>query len=134
MKLKRWLADRWVMGVALLVLGYLSLPILVVAGLSFNRPSSRLSYDFNEFTLDNWTNPCGPYQPLLGIQSMVTREGVDDGEPVGPSQRITAREALAVFTLGSADIIGLVGKGVSDRVIQAMQSTRQNGKSLGDAK
>jgi spermidine/putrescine transport system permease protein len=46
------------MGVALLVLGYLSLPILVVAGLSFNRPSSRLSYDFNEFTLDNWAQPC----------------------------------------------------------------------------
>ncbi|SCG42635.1 ABC transporter permease [Micromonospora halophytica] len=54
----RWLADRWVMGVALLVLGYLSLPIMVVAGLSFNRPSSRLSYDFDEFTLDNWRNPC----------------------------------------------------------------------------
>ncbi|MEV1332310.1 ABC transporter permease [Micromonospora costi] len=54
----RWLADRWVMGVALLVLGYLSLPIVVVAGLSFNRPSSRLSYDFHEFTLDNWRNPC----------------------------------------------------------------------------
>ncbi|MBX7269022.1 ABC transporter permease [Micromonospora sp. Llam7] len=46
------------MGVALLVLGYLFLPIAVVAGLSFNRPSSRLSYDFNEFTLDNWRNPC----------------------------------------------------------------------------
>lgn len=58
MRLSRWLADRWVMGVALLVLGYLSLPILVVAGLSFNRPANRLSYDFNEFTLDNWTQPC----------------------------------------------------------------------------
>jgi len=56
--LRRWLADRWVMGVALLVLGYLTLPIMVVAGLSFNRPSSRLSYDFNEFTLDNWKQPC----------------------------------------------------------------------------
>ncbi|MCX4386582.1 ABC transporter permease [Micromonospora peucetia] len=54
----RWLADRWVTGVALLVLGYLLLPIAVVAALSFNRPSSRLSYDFNEFTLDNWRNPC----------------------------------------------------------------------------
>ncbi|MER6595662.1 ABC transporter permease [Micromonospora purpureochromogenes] len=58
MRVSRWLADRWVMGVALLVLGYLSLPILVVAGLSFNRPSSRLSYDFNKFTLDNWRQPC----------------------------------------------------------------------------
>ncbi|MCX5069355.1 ABC transporter permease [Micromonospora lupini] len=58
MRLSRWLADRLVMIVALLVLGYLALPILVVAGLSFNRPSSRLSYDFNEFTLDNWRQPC----------------------------------------------------------------------------
>ena len=58
MNARRWLADRWVMGVALLVLGYLTLPIMVVAGLSFNRPSSRLSYDFNEFTLDNWKQPC----------------------------------------------------------------------------
>jgi len=54
----RWLATHWVLGVALLVLGYLFLPIAVVAALSFNRPSSRLSYDFNEFTLDNWRNPC----------------------------------------------------------------------------
>ncbi|MEU1751245.1 ABC transporter permease [Micromonospora matsumotoense] len=58
MRLSRWLADRWVMIVALLVLGYLFLPIAVVAGLSFNRPSSRLSYDFHEFTLDNWRQPC----------------------------------------------------------------------------
>ncbi|MGN9808080.1 ABC transporter permease [Micromonospora sp. BQ11] len=58
MRLSRWLADRWVMGVGLLVLGYLFLPIAVVAALSFNRPSSRLSYDFNEFTLDNWRQPC----------------------------------------------------------------------------
>ncbi|MTK01261.1 ABC transporter permease [Micromonospora sp. CP22] len=54
----RWCTEHWVMGVALLVLGYLLLPIVVVAALSFNRPSSRLSYDFNEFTLDNWRNPC----------------------------------------------------------------------------
>ncbi|GAA0384349.1 MULTISPECIES: ABC transporter permease [Micromonospora] len=57
-RVSRWLAQHWVMGVALLVLGYLFLPIAVVAALSFNRPSSRLSYDFNEFTLDNWRNPC----------------------------------------------------------------------------
>ncbi|MGC4808188.1 ABC transporter permease [Micromonospora sp. DT233] len=58
MRLSRWLAEHWVMGVALLVLGYLSLPIAVVVAWSFNRPSSRLSYDFHEFTLDNWRQPC----------------------------------------------------------------------------
>jgi spermidine/putrescine transport system permease protein len=60
MKLGRWLADHWVLGAGILVLGYLFLPVAVVVGLSFNRPSSRLSYDFNEFTVDNWTSPCGP--------------------------------------------------------------------------
>jgi spermidine/putrescine transport system permease protein len=59
-RIGRWVADHWILVIGLLVLGYLFLPIAVVVGLSFNRPSSRLSYDFNEFTLDNWTNPCGP--------------------------------------------------------------------------
>ncbi|MEE6257627.1 ABC transporter permease [Plantactinospora sonchi] len=54
----RWVADHWVLAVAALVLGYLLLPVAVVAGLSVNRPSSRLSYDFAEFTLDNWRDPC----------------------------------------------------------------------------
>jgi spermidine/putrescine transport system permease protein len=58
-RLGRWVADRWVLVLGLLVLVYLFLPIAVVVGLSFNRPSSRLSYDFNEFTLDNWLDPCG---------------------------------------------------------------------------
>jgi spermidine/putrescine transport system permease protein len=56
----RWLADHWVLGLGLLVLGYLLLPIAVIAGLSVNRPSSRLSYDFDTFTLQNWADPCGP--------------------------------------------------------------------------
>jgi spermidine/putrescine transport system permease protein len=59
-RLRRWVADHWILATGLFVLGYLFLPIAVVVGLSFNRPSSRLSYDFNEFTLDNWTSPCGP--------------------------------------------------------------------------
>lgn len=57
-RIGRWLARHWVVGVAALVLGYLLLPVVVVAGLSVNRPSSRLSYDFHEFTLDNWAHPC----------------------------------------------------------------------------
>ena len=59
--------------------------------------------------------PCGPYEPLLGLQSMVTREGLDDGEPVGPSQRVTAEEALRVFTLGSAEAEG--ADGVKGRLV-----------------
>lgn len=50
--------------------------------------------------------PCGPYQPLFGLQSLVTRTGADDGELVGPSQRVSAAEALEIFTVGSAESTG----------------------------
>jgi spermidine/putrescine transport system permease protein len=59
-RISRWLADHWVLLIGLLVLAYLFLPITMVVALSFNRPASRLSYDLNEFTLDNWRNACGP--------------------------------------------------------------------------
>jgi spermidine/putrescine transport system permease protein len=57
---RRWIADHALMASGLAVLAYLFLPIAVVVALSFNRPSTRLSYDLNEFTLDNWRDPCGP--------------------------------------------------------------------------
>jgi predicted amidohydrolase YtcJ len=50
--------------------------------------------------------PCGPFEPLVGIQSMVTRTGLDDGEVVGPGQRISVTEALRIFTRGSASACG----------------------------
>ncbi|GAA1676119.1 amidohydrolase [Fodinicola feengrottensis] len=49
--------------------------------------------------------PCGPYEPLLGIQSMVTRRGYD-GVEIGPSQRISATEALAMYTTNAAATVG----------------------------
>jgi predicted amidohydrolase YtcJ len=45
--------------------------------------------------------PCGPFEPLLALQSCVTRRGWD-GADVGPTQRITAREALELYTIGAA--------------------------------
>lgn len=50
--------------------------------------------------------PCGPFEPLLGIQSMVTRRGIDDGAIVGENQRVTPAEALAIYTIGSATASG----------------------------
>ena len=49
--------------------------------------------------------PCGPYEPLLALQSCVTREAAD-GTVLGGSQRITAGEALALYTTGSAYAAG----------------------------
>ena len=45
--------------------------------------------------------PCGPFQPLLALQSCVTRTGYD-GTPLGLSQRITPYEALALYTVNAA--------------------------------
>ena len=59
---RRWAASHLVMGTALLVLLYMITPVLVVILMSFNDPASRLGYDFDGVTLDNWANPCGPYQ------------------------------------------------------------------------
>ena len=49
--------------------------------------------------------PCGPIEPLLAIQSCVTRTGFD-GAPVGLRQRITVEEALGLYTIGSATATG----------------------------
>jgi spermidine/putrescine transport system permease protein len=56
----RWVGDHLVMAVALLVLLYMFLPIFFVVLMSFNDPVSRLSYEFDGFTLANWTSPCAP--------------------------------------------------------------------------
>jgi predicted amidohydrolase YtcJ len=49
--------------------------------------------------------PCGPFEPLLALQSCVTRRG-GDGVPVGAEQRIGVREALALYTTWAAQVAG----------------------------
>lgn len=44
---------------------------------------------------------CGPFEPLLGIQSCVTRTD-SSGKTWGPSQKITVDEALKIYTLHGA--------------------------------
>jgi len=52
---------------ALLVIGYLMLPIAVVILFSFNKPAGRFNYVWEEFTLDNWFN----WNAVLGIQDAI---------------------------------------------------------------
>jgi spermidine/putrescine transport system permease protein len=54
----RWIGDHLVMAVAIVVLIYMFLPIYYVVLMSFNAPASKLSYEFDAFTWDNWLNPC----------------------------------------------------------------------------
>jgi spermidine/putrescine transport system permease protein len=57
----RWIGRHLVLFAGLLVLLYLFAPIFVVVLMSFNDPKSRLSYQFDGFTLDNWLHPCQPF-------------------------------------------------------------------------
>ena len=41
------------------VLAYLLIPNLVVIVFSFNRPAGSYNYQWEHFSLDAWTNPCG---------------------------------------------------------------------------
>jgi predicted amidohydrolase YtcJ len=54
--------------------------------------------------------PCGPFEPLYGIQSMSTRRA-DDGPELGVTQKISPAQALAIYTLGSAEAEGTNSKG-----------------------
>ena len=66
-----WVGNHLVLGAALLVLLYMITPVLVVILMSFNDPAGRLGYDFDGFTLDNWANPCGPYQLCSSLVTSV---------------------------------------------------------------
>ncbi|MGH3460783.1 MAG: ABC transporter permease [Kribbellaceae bacterium] len=57
----RWIGSHLVLFVAFGVLLYLFAPIFVVVLMSFNEPKSRLAYQFDGFTLDNWLHPCQPF-------------------------------------------------------------------------
>jgi predicted amidohydrolase YtcJ len=46
-------------------------------------------------------SPCGPYEPLLAIQSCVTRRS-SSGEPLGSRQMISVDEAIYLYTVASA--------------------------------
>jgi spermidine/putrescine transport system permease protein len=67
----RWVGDHLVLAVGLLVLLYMLVPVFVVVLMSFNDPVSRNAYTFNAFTLDNWLDPCAPYQLCSSVVTSI---------------------------------------------------------------
>lgn len=51
------LGTRMLDGYALLVLGYLFLPILVIVLYSFNKPAGKFNFVWKSFSLDAWAEP-----------------------------------------------------------------------------
>jgi spermidine/putrescine transport system permease protein len=67
----RWVADRWVLAVGLMVLAYMSAPVAVILLLSFNQPKSNkttylLDEDGVNWTLNNWKNICQGADDMCG--------------------------------------------------------------------
>jgi spermidine/putrescine transport system permease protein len=69
--LRRWAGDHVIMVLALLVLLYLITPVFVVVLMSFNEPVGRVGYDFDGFTLENWTSPCEPFQLCSSVVTSI---------------------------------------------------------------
>lgn len=53
-----WIRRNIIVVIGILVLGYILLPNLVVMVFSFNKPNGRYNYEWNQFSLDAWLNPC----------------------------------------------------------------------------
>lgn len=80
----------------------------------------------------------GPFQPLLGIQSMVTRTDMN-GNVWGANQRVSVEEAIKIYTLHGAyasfeeDIKGSIELGkLADFVILSEDLTRVPPATIGD--
>jgi spermidine/putrescine transport system permease protein len=55
----RWLRSHLVGMAALAVLAYLLIPNFVVIIFSFNKPAGSYNYQWQQFSLNAWLNPCG---------------------------------------------------------------------------
>jgi spermidine/putrescine transport system permease protein len=55
----RWVRSHIVAIAGLLVLAYLLIPNLIVIIFSFNKPAGNYNYQWQQFSTDAWTNPCG---------------------------------------------------------------------------
>ncbi|MGR6973028.1 ABC transporter permease [Streptomyces cynarae] len=59
MTILNWLKRHLVVLAGLLTLGYLLLPNVVVTVFSFNKPTGRFNYEWQQFSMDAWKDPCG---------------------------------------------------------------------------
>jgi len=81
-----WVRRHLLAFAALAVLAYMLIPNLIVAIFSFNDPVGRFNYQWNRFSTDAWTNPCGA-------------QGIC--ESVGLSLRIGITASLVATVLGT---------------------------------
>ncbi|MET9571246.1 ABC transporter permease [Streptomyces virginiae] len=88
-----WLRRNLVVIAGLATLAYMILPNVVVTVFSFNNPSGRFNYAWQEFSLDAWKDPCGV---------------ADMCGSLGLSLQIALWSTLAATALGTAIAFALV--------------------------
>lgn len=98
---------------ALLAVGYLMLPIVVVILFSFNNPPGRFNYLWHKFTFDNWIH----WNSVLGIQSALEK-----------SLEIAALATLVATALGTLIALAIVrhrflGRGTTNLIVFLPMST-----------
>jgi spermidine/putrescine transport system permease protein len=76
----RWIADRWVVAIGLMVLAYMSAPVAVILLLSFNQPkSNKTTYLLDEggvnWTLNNWKHICAGADDMCGSLAVSLKVG-----------------------------------------------------------
>ena len=98
---------------AMLVFGYLLLPIAVVILFSFNNPAGRFNYTWQGFTLDNWRN----WDGVPGLQDV-------DGA-LARDRLLAASIATTLGTLIALALVryGFRGRGATNLLIFLPMST-----------
>lgn len=89
----RWIRDRVVVVVGIIVLLYMFAPIFVVVVFSFNKPEGKYNLVWNHFSWDAWSDPCG----ASGLcQSLATSLWIGAVATIGA----VAIGTLAAFAIG----------------------------------
>jgi predicted amidohydrolase YtcJ len=75
--------------------------------------AARSFIDMGVIVAAHSDHPCSPFPPLMAIHALVNRK-TKAGKPIGISQKITALEALKLYTINAAyhsfdeDLLGSV--------------------------
>ncbi|WP_404387755.1 ABC transporter permease [Humibacillus xanthopallidus] len=88
-----WIKRHLIAFAAIAVLIYMLVPNIIVAAFSFNDPKGKYNYNFNEFSTEAWTNPCG-------TQGICESLGLSLQIGVIASLTATVLGAMIAFALG----------------------------------
>jgi spermidine/putrescine transport system permease protein len=110
---RRFVGRHVLTAYALLMVGYLMLPIAVVILFSFNHPKGRFNYVWQGFTVDNWVH----WDAVLGIRSALVT-----------SLEIAAIATLVATILGTLIALAIVrhrfvGRGATNLLVFLPLST-----------